>query len=206
MKELKKFKWRDKDFEVLVEDNEEYFFLAEQIIECFGLIKYNTYTRNNKFIGFKLTDLMAIAIEKAMEGVEEKSNLAQDILDFVSAAKKEGYNSATIERLYFACRICVVWQEERINEVNKIKAEEVYLIECTDNQTMKIGYSNNLNSRFQNLQSSSINKLNLLSSIKGKKDLEKKLHNEFKHLKIKGEWFEWSQNIIDRFKELSILN
>lgn len=85
------------------------------------------------------------------------------------------------------------------NLINSI--EDLYLINM-DNLFLKIGKSKNVKRRLLNLNSSSPKELGLLYVIKNKGNLETSILNKFSHLKTKGEWFIYSEEIIVEFEKL----
>lgn len=63
----------------------------------------------------------------------------------------------------------------------------VYFIKCND--LVKIGFSCDVNRRFKQLKTANGKPLELIHSIKGDRTVEKALHNRYKDLKVRGEWF-----------------
>ncbi len=83
------------------------------------------------------------------------------------------------------------------------KDQYVYLIGCRSTNTLKIGLSVNPKKRLSTLQTSSPYRLSIIRTIPGGADVERLLHQEFQSLKMSGEWFKWSNKIIDRFESLA---
>ena len=76
----------------------------------------------------------------------------------------------------------------------------VYLIGCDRSQSLKIGYTTrNINERLRELQKEHHFPLRVLGTREGTKKAEERLLNRFNFLKIKGEWFEWDEAIIEIF-------
>jgi hypothetical protein len=75
----------------------------------------------------------------------------------------------------------------------------IYLIKCTADNTCKIGYSRNPNTRLSGVQTGNPNELNLEYVIDGNKKDEANLHEKFKDYRIRGEWFEYSVDIKEYF-------
>jgi len=72
----------------------------------------------------------------------------------------------------------------------------IYFIKNQKAEAIKIGYTkNNIRRRLATLQISSPECLELLGVMKGKKKEEKELHAKFKHLSIRGEWFNASEEL-----------
>ena len=99
-----------------------------------------------------------------------------------------------------ATRIPFAWQ--RILESKNDQVKFVYLIGCKDNGTMKIGISSSPEKRIKKLQTSVAFALELIAKIQGTISLEQQLHREFSHLQLVGEWFKWSEDILQKFKNL----
>lgn len=66
---------------------------------------------------------------------------------------------------------------------------------CSDYQ-IKIGYTNNIRKRLQDLQSGNPRKLEVMAIIEGDCDFERVLHNHFREYKTTGEWFKPSKSIL----------
>jgi hypothetical protein len=76
----------------------------------------------------------------------------------------------------------------------------MYLYAIQDSSTgyVKLGYSNDPDARVKSLQTGNSQILQLIYKAKvipnRARVLEQKLHHEFKHLQIRGEWFSMSQD------------
>lgn len=75
----------------------------------------------------------------------------------------------------------------------------IYLIANEETQTCKIGFTDDLKSRFSSLQSSNSSKLHIYGYIQGDRNLEKELHESFKDLRKQGEWFYLDEKICNHF-------
>lgn len=76
----------------------------------------------------------------------------------------------------------------------------VYLIGCDRSQSLKIGYTGrNIKERLRELQKEYHFPLRVLATREGTIKAEEKLLNRFKPLKIRGEWLEWDDSIIENF-------
>lgn len=76
----------------------------------------------------------------------------------------------------------------------------VYLVEADSKRFLKVGWSESIDSRLATLRCSVPLKLNLLETIEGGVELEKFLHNRYRALQVTGEWFLFSNVIVDEFK------
>lgn len=77
----------------------------------------------------------------------------------------------------------------------------IYFIQNSEGP-IKIGYSKNVKTRFESLQSSNPDTLILLAEVKGNKTMEQELHNKFSHLKIRGEWFKPERELTEHIQFL----
>ncbi len=73
----------------------------------------------------------------------------------------------------------------------------IYFIQCGKNGPIKIGYTGNVEGRLASMQTSCPYELKLLWSIKGDTDDEQDLHEEWKHERIRGEWFHPSKKLLE---------
>lgn len=73
----------------------------------------------------------------------------------------------------------------------------IYFIQIGDEGPVKIGYAEMPGSRLTNLQSASPYELNLLLIGAGDRELERELHELFAASRIRGEWFEPSNDLYE---------
>lgn len=71
----------------------------------------------------------------------------------------------------------------------------VYFI--TDGELIKIGYSGAPEARLNDLQTHSGRELEILKTIPGTYEDEKRLHTQFGHLRVRGEWFQSDPELLD---------
>lgn len=88
-------------------------------------------------------------------------------------------------------------REERESEP---KNQYVYLIHNLDSNVLKIGFSKNPKSRLSQLRISTHENLELLYFFRGSESKESELHKKFKNLRLRSEWFSYSDEIINFFK------
>jgi T5orf172 domain len=69
----------------------------------------------------------------------------------------------------------------------------VYIIGPANRRPVKIGYSDNVDSRLRALQTGSPLELGVLWTTPGAQPLEDMLHKEFKHYRTHGEWFDFGE-------------
>jgi hypothetical protein len=100
--------------------------------------------------------------------------------------------------------------ESRNKELNSIanelakeeKKDHLYLFLNTENGSLKIGRSANVKARLKQLNTSSPDKISCIFEIREMGMLERGLHEMFEPFRLNGEWFEYSEEIINYFKEL----
>jgi hypothetical protein len=78
--------------------------------------------------------------------------------------------------------------------------EVVYFIRAGD--AIKIGYTTNLAARKRALETASAVPLELLASVPGDRSEEARLHREWWHLHIQGEWFRADEELLRYAREL----
>mgnify|MGYP006935516554 CR=1 len=78
----------------------------------------------------------------------------------------------------------------------------VYLLQNTETKNLKIGYCshNNSKSRAKACQTYSENEIVCLYDVPGDISLERYFHEKFKNLRIRNEWFKFSEEIITEFE------
>jgi hypothetical protein len=77
--------------------------------------------------------------------------------------------------------------------------EVVYFLRAGD--AIKIGYTTNLAARKRALETASAVPLELLASIPGDRSEEARLHREWWHLHIRGEWFHVDEELLRYIRE-----
>lgn len=83
---------------------------------------------------------------------------------------------------------------------NKSGEGTIYLIGNCENNTLKIGFSeNSVRTRLAAFQVSCAHRLEILKTKKGTRQQEKELLERFKEFKIRNEWFTWNDSIIKGF-------
>lgn len=86
----------------------------------------------------------------------------------------------------------------------------VYFVGNITDNSIKIGYSSNIQKRIKQLSTGSSQRLTLLGYIESEKSLEKELHIKFSHHRIRsnGEWFSVNDNsdLIDYINKYSCID
>jgi T5orf172 domain len=87
-------------------------------------------------------------------------------------------------------------------KLRKVRMGYVYFIENSLEDAIKIGFSSNVTKRLKTLQVSSSSKLVLLKKIRGSSNKEKELHQKFLPIRLSGEWFARTPEIISFIEAL----
>lgn len=82
----------------------------------------------------------------------------------------------------------------------------VYFISNADSQAIKIGIAKNVERRLKSLQTASPAKLQVLKALqvnglKAAQKLERALHQQFRHLRLSGEWFRADSELVKYINE-----
>lgn len=81
--------------------------------------------------------------------------------------------------------------------------ERVYFILDPDRKCIKIGFSANVDARFENLQHGNPSPLRLLATVVGGRSREYQIHKRVRHLRLHGEWFKDCKELRGLIKELT---
>lgn len=73
----------------------------------------------------------------------------------------------------------------------------IYIVKEKNSNFVKIGYSKDVKIRMRKMQSDNPRELILLKTYKGTLTTEKKIHNKFKELHIKGDWFIYDKEMLN---------
>ena len=87
--------------------------------------------------------------------------------------------------------------------MKKNQKKYIYLIQSLNDGYYKIGTSVNPNKRIEQLQTSNSSKLKIINTYNSEfyNLIETALHNHYSHLKLNGEWFNFSINEEIEFEE-----
>jgi len=94
-------------------------------------------------------------------------------------------------------------EKERIKYQDKKKYPGfIYFAQGVSGGAIKIGYATNVTHRLRSLQTDYPERLIAILIIPGDTNNEKALHQEFRHIKLHGEWFEPTPELMDKIAEL----
>lgn len=85
--------------------------------------------------------------------------------------------------------------------MNNNKSTYIYAI--TNGIHIKIGYSANVQRRLKQLNTGSANRLYVLCTFIGGRELEQYIHSKFGYNRINGEWFRVDQDMLDYINDMS---
>ena len=130
---------------------------------------------------------MKDAIEKTLNDYEELE-ISDDYVDEKDNLALEKYMSENRDML--------------LSRKKTQKDDDLYLILDKEANLLKIGRSTNVESRLKQIQSANGHVLELLCIVKNKGNLESTLHDKFSKLKTSGEWYKYSDDIINEYSSL----
>jgi hypothetical protein len=78
----------------------------------------------------------------------------------------------------------------------------LYFVITDEGQYIKIGKTHDMDARLSALQGGNPHVLSIVACFAGKGHLESELHERFAHLRVRNEWFEYTQEIADCIAEL----
>jgi hypothetical protein len=73
----------------------------------------------------------------------------------------------------------------------------VYMIRAGENGPVKIGVTDDVGKRLRNMQTGNSERLSVLRVFEGSADEERRLHARFLSLRLRGEWFHFSPELLD---------
>lgn len=76
----------------------------------------------------------------------------------------------------------------------------VYLVKCQD--FVKIGVSYDAKKRFEEIQSANPFTLELIAFIRGNHSMERQIHQMFDKFRVHGEWFQYTNEVKNKCKEI----
>lgn len=73
----------------------------------------------------------------------------------------------------------------------------IYVIVELETANCKVGYSRNPDKRLRELQTGNPNTLSILCTLEGDKPDERMIHDKWKDVHMKGEWFSYNEKFVD---------
>jgi len=152
--------------------------------DCFAKF-YDTQIKSDRYV-YKLSEVaadLALLIVDTKRGIQVKEN--EVVIDLL------------IGERYFT-QLMDAWNEaKKKSDIRDSKIIYTYFFYDKTRNVVKIGKSNNPQKRMEGLSCGV--KLQILHTIP--KDIEKELHNKFKHINVHGEWFKYNQEIKSYIKQ-----
>lgn len=93
------------------------------------------------------------------------------------------------------------YRNRRADRGGDTSGEVVYFLRAGD--AIKIGYTTNLATRQRSLETASAVPLELLAFVPGDRNEEARLHREWGHLHIRGEWFRADEELLRYIRMLA---
>ena len=95
------------------------------------------------------------------------------------------------------------WALEPQNHIIRYPGVEefVYLITAPELMRCKIGYTKRLPQRVKTIRQNSPTLIELINYFPGDEVFERKLHQEFRNVRLFGEWFSMTKEIVQRFRD-----
>jgi len=165
----------------------------EEIIFNCGEVSIDTFECVNK----NIHDIYRVCIDQKGTAGEIYPCICKKCKNqFFSKDYKETKHSAMCK----SCKQEVI--EKYISlEDNVSNRQFVYLMQCKETGSLKIGYSTNPRKRQKQLQTGNNSEIVILALLKGGQGLELKLHKLFSEYRVGGEWFRNVPEIIEYFEK-----
>jgi len=87
--------------------------------------------------------------------------------------------------------------------IKPVFTSQVYFIRATATNQIKIGVTSDPKQRFADLQRATTERLEWIGSVEGGFKLEDELHKKFGKSRVRGEWFEMTDELLLQIKELT---
>lgn len=80
----------------------------------------------------------------------------------------------------------------------------IYFLQESSLGAIKIGFAANVNTRKCNIQGANPSKVTILGAIPGGPEEETKIHEQFAHLRIRGEWFKPGEDLLEFIRTVTV--
>ncbi|MEG3877644.1 GIY-YIG nuclease family protein [Microcoleus sp. herbarium7] len=144
-------------------------------------------------ITISLQDATLITTLESREGNRRAENLITSLYEALKKRDKDTINGVAF--LYHKQLPAPSYFRQN-SAVEPTQQYWIYFILDDRNNAIKIGYSKNPLQRLSELQTGNSTRLRLIKTIEGGITVERKLHTKFKNLRIGGEWFQASQELM----------
>ncbi|MEZ4884975.1 MAG: KilA-N domain-containing protein [Chitinophagales bacterium] len=172
-------------------------------------------TEMAKPFGKRPSKFLEIAeVKEYIKNLEQKSDVRQAVIT-IRGKFKDGRPQGTWMHKILALRfaqwldVCfAIWVDERIEELLKhgytqISGLWVYFFQSTASKIVKIGQTHNLQRRQNTIENSHGYPIKLLKAIRVPDEShEKAIHKQFKHIRLKGEWFKLTPKLQQFIEDL----
>lgn len=164
----------------------------------FRLDSFNAYVINKVEGGYFLSNGNGFVIES-----EQAIEIGKGLIEFAKKHSKELEKYNINRNIELQKEINSYWKEMNEKTMKKVdKSGYIYLFECGGRY--KVGYSKNPDRRLKELDKRPF-KLNIIARSKKLDkayDLEQELHQKLEKYRINGEWYEFSDDFVERIETL----
>lgn len=165
-------------------------------------IEYEKYPENLASI-YRMIDALpeqmqteiGITVERMYESYKTTLIAQERINHCVAKLRQNGLLDAS-------SRVALGLNKTRGKQEDELPESTIYFMCALDANRIKIGFTANIEKRIKNLRTSSPHKLRLMRTIPGTKDDERRLHEQFAHLREHGEWFTDCDELRDFINQL----
>lgn len=95
-------------------------------------------------------------------------------------------------------------EEKKLEEYKKKYPGFIYFIQGENGGPIKIGFTENISKRLKGLQTGHCDNLVVLATFPGKMQNEKDLHSKYGEIRLRGEWFKPTEELIKYIKTLKL--
>jgi len=195
-------------------------FSANVVAFSTDIDKVEKWTEYINLLKDGLKDLCVCQLEMAENNCQRSQMLLQLALNTerISASKNPTGKKESIGDKYSPLFLTVFTTQMDIREMSRKLNTEldcvvnnkssntkdgcVYFLLGRKSKRLKIGHSFHVPSRVKALQSSSPEELVVIKTIPGSQQLETRLHKKFAHLRLHGEWFRATTEIMEYIQSL----
>ena len=180
----------------------QFVFIHGQNQECINYECGDLAIENAKIHARNIHEIYRVCIDSSGE-------MPFILPTYCSTCKKLYWGNSIPKKETSPCGDCVNADIKRIIDTNVESSNGVsyvYLMHSVKDNLYKIGFSANPIKRLKTLQTGNGNEIKLIGLLRGGVIQEKAIHEYFKDLKIKNEWFKADERILDFFNSYKFSN
>ncbi|EGJ31224.1 MULTISPECIES: GIY-YIG nuclease family protein [Moorena] len=138
-------------------------------------------------------DLLALAVDEASEGRHAAALRYMTMAVERSKLPEYASDAQTFIRLHKATGTLV---QSCLSSPEEENPARLYFILDKGRNAIRIGYTTNPNGNIRGLETKSVKTLELIKIIPGSAKMETEFHRKFQHLRISGEWFDATPEVM----------